>query len=149
MNGVSQFLSIAWSRADINARSVLPRNSTLGRPQAEVGSERREATGVSQIKTGWIRVGDTVLSVCHSYDFKPEMGSPKHAGFCKVRMVYYSPLAIYLGTDCDAGSACSGGSLLSGNEEDPALLAITRSVGETKEMERKRFAEGDPTAALR
>lgn len=101
---------------------------------------------VSRIKTGWIRVGDTVLSVCHSYDFKPEMSSPKHAGFCKVRMVYHSPLAFYLGTDCDAGSACSGGSLLSGNEDDPVLLAIARSVGETKEMEAKALRRGRPNS---
>jgi hypothetical protein len=90
---------------------------------------------VSPKEVGRMKDGDEVITVCHSADFMPKLGSPKHVGFCHLGKVYWPGNPTYTTSDCDAGGFCSGGSMLSGNEDDPALLAITQGVNETPEEE--------------
>jgi hypothetical protein len=85
-----------------------------------------------------VKPGSQVLNVCRSLDFvrpnsKGLPSNPKHINSCSVKGVYNGHgNPIYFSTDCDSAVLCSGGSLLNGNQDDPALLAINIKGDETK-----------------
>jgi hypothetical protein len=85
-----------------------------------------------------VKAGDQVLNVCRSMDFvrtnsKGVASNPKHINSCSVKRVYHGyGNPIYFSTDCDSAILCSGGSLLNGNQDDPALLGMNIRGDETK-----------------
>jgi hypothetical protein len=82
-----------------------------------------------------LRVGDRVMSVCRSADFlRAGPGgvnfSPKHFSNCTIKAVY-PEYPDPPRSDCDVADMCSGGGVLSGNQNNPALLAIHTVQPET------------------
>jgi hypothetical protein len=96
-----------------------------------------------------LKVGDQVLNVGHSQDFirYDRRGRPfspeKHIGFCTILQVTTVGFdQIRIDADCDTGHRNSGGSLLNNNVNDPALLGVAVTNGETEEMLLKALREG-------
>jgi hypothetical protein len=102
---------------------------------------------VDDTRTHTLRQGASVFLVCHSIDFirKDARGkdyNPKHLASCAIKHPYPSwGRTTLASTDCDLDHACSGGSVLSGNEEDPALIGIPTQFDEPWDETKKAVEE--------
>jgi hypothetical protein len=112
----------------------------LSRAAREVSPYRIDHNLVEEVRSG-----DRVLTVCRSMDFvrrdrNGQPSNPKHINSCAVRKVYkmYGE-PIYFSTDCNSSIYCSGGSLLNGNNDDPALLGMLVNDGEPLADAEKAF----------
>jgi hypothetical protein len=101
-----------------------------------------------------LHVGDRVMSVCRSADFL-RVGSggvnynPKHIANCTIKNVYpeYTEVNVPPRSDCAIAEMCSGGSVLSGNQDNPALLAI--HVIQTESHDEQQSAVKNKTTNIR
>jgi hypothetical protein len=114
----------------------------LRRPVIGITPYQVDAARIDRLKAG-----DKVVNVCHSSDFqrkdaRGETMFPKHVAGCEIKRIY-GRFGV-ASSDCDIGGACSGGSLLSLDDADPALLGIVQGSFETVEQTQRSSATGIP-----